>query len=72
MICGERSLRRGSREKGIGAEKKNKRRKGHFYLGERHLNKLQRSAIKKLKLPECWVTTATKSLSKVVKRADKK
>lgn len=46
-----------------------KRRKGHFYLGEHHLNKLQRPAIKKLKLPNCWVTTATKSLIKAVSRA---
>ncbi len=63
MICW------GGREKRIGAVKKNKRRKGHFYLGEHHLNKLQRSAIKKLKLQKCWVTTATKSLIKVVSGA---
>jgi len=40
----------GAREK-VGKKKYIKQRKGHFYLGEHGLSKLQWSAIKKLKLP---------------------
>lgn len=40
----------GAREK-VGKKKYIKQRKGHFYLGEHRLSKLQWSAIKKLKLP---------------------
>lgn len=64
-----KTQKRQYREKSWSREEGKKRRKGHFYLGEHHLNKLQRSAIKKLKLPNCWVTTATKSLIKAVSRA---
>lgn len=55
-------------------KEKKKRFKGHFHLRAHHLNKLQRSAIKELKLPNCWVTTATRSLIKAVssKAVDRK
>lgn len=68
MRCGEKKKATEGAEERKELEKK-KLRKGHFYLGEQHLSKLQWSAIKKLKLPNCWVTTATKSLIKAVSRA---
>lgn len=61
---------KGGRKKRVGeGEKEKKLRKGHLYLGEHHLSKLQWSAIKRLKIPNCWVTTATKNLIKAVSRA---
>lgn len=73
-MCKKRKKKKKAREEAVRRKeleqrRKTKRRKGHFYLGEHHLNKLQRSAIKKLKLPNCWVTTATKSLIKDVSGA---
>ena len=41
-----------------------KERKGRFYLGESHLYKLQRAAIKELKLPNCWSPQQQRAWSK--------
>lgn len=64
--------RKGRKESWSGEGKPKKGgKKGHLYLGEHHLKKLQQSAIKKLKLSNCWVTTATKRLIKAGSRAEK-
>lgn len=72
----KKATNRGYKEKSLSrkGKKKKKKEREHFYLGERSLNKLQWPAIKKLKLPNCWVTTATESWIKAICRtvADRK